>query len=173
MVGSHKPRTGPSTGKIPSYLLNLGGEYRVCSELNLRGMFATVTYGNRKGADVYVISDGTDRALKVEVKTSQGKNFVTGITQKGLDGNPPHAPDFWVLFSIQTNRDDTFVERFFVLAHREICEVQKTRNERYALGYRARHGKLPDFSTGVDNVTVNDVIEHEGKWLKIKARLER
>ena len=27
--------------KIPSYLLNLAGEYRICSELNKRGVFAT------------------------------------------------------------------------------------------------------------------------------------
>jgi hypothetical protein len=28
--------------KIPKYLLNLAGEYRICSELNKRGVFATV-----------------------------------------------------------------------------------------------------------------------------------
>ena len=42
--------------RIEPYLLNLAGEYRICSELNKRGVFATVTYGNRKGADVTVES---------------------------------------------------------------------------------------------------------------------
>jgi hypothetical protein len=37
--------------KIPSDLLHLAGEYRVCSELNKRGIFATITYGNHKGVD--------------------------------------------------------------------------------------------------------------------------
>lgn len=57
--------------KIPQYLLNLTGEYRVRSELTKRGVFATVTYGNRKSVDVYAISDRRERALKIEVKTSQ------------------------------------------------------------------------------------------------------
>jgi hypothetical protein len=43
--------------KIPKYLLNMAGEYRVCIELQKRGLFATLTYGNRKCVDVYAISD--------------------------------------------------------------------------------------------------------------------
>ena len=81
--------------RIPSYLLSLAGEYRVCSELNKRGIFATVTYGNYKGVDVYAISDRKARALKIEVKTSQRENFVTRITQKRLcEEGKAHAPDF-------------------------------------------------------------------------------
>jgi hypothetical protein len=37
----------------------------------------------------------------------------------------------------------------------------------YAVKYRARHGKRPDFSTGVDNVVVADVERHENCWQKI------
>jgi hypothetical protein len=158
--------------KIPSYLLNLAGEYRVCSELNMRAMFATVTYGNRKGVDVYAISDRQERALKIEVKTTQGKTFITAITQKDLEADPM-APDFWVLFQLRAGTDETFGERFFVLTHQEICDVQKRRNQRYAEGYVTRHGRQPDFSRGVDNVTVDDVKEHEGKWAKINLRFER
>lgn len=156
--------------KIPPYLLNLAGEYRVCSELNKRGVFATVTYGNRKGVDVYAISDRQERALKIEVKTSQQDKFVTSITQKGL-ANDPDAPDFWVLFQIQPGEDATFKERFFVLAHEEICRVQKARNDAYAKKYFARHGKQPDLSTGVDNVTIADVEQFEDQWSKIIERL--
>src|SRR5437868_14877321 len=100
---------------IPQYLLNLAGEYRVCSELNKRGVFATVTYGNRKSVDVYAISDGQERerALKIEVKTTQEGKFVTRLAQKystTYDAAAPdfwervaadkHAPDYWVLFQI-------------------------------------------------------------------------
>ncbi len=80
--------------KIPSYLLNLAGEYRVCSELNKRGVFATVTYGTRKGVDVYAISDRRARALKIEVKTSQKGNFVTSLSQNCGDDDP-NAEGFW------------------------------------------------------------------------------
>jgi hypothetical protein len=169
--------------KIPSYLLNLAGEYRICSELNKRGVFATVTYGTRKGADVYAISDRRSRALKIEVKTSQGTNFVTSLSQKSGGDDPnapdfwerrandPEAPDFWVLFQIKVGKDAKFGERFFILSHQEICGIQSTRNAAYATKYHARHGKNPDFSKGVDNVTVEDVTSFEDQWAKIIERL--
>jgi hypothetical protein len=155
--------------KIPSYLLSLAGEYRVCSELNKRGIFATVTYGNRKSVDVYAISDRHERALKIEVKTSQQHNFVTKITQKCL-AKDSHAPDFWVLFQIRPE-GTSFIERFFVLSYDEICTVQAARNQIYDEKYQARHGKPYDFSTGVDEVLVEDVEAYENKWSKIVDRL--
>ena len=165
--------------KIPSYLLNLAGEYRVCSELNKRGIFSTVTYGTRKGVDVYAISDRKARAMKIEVKTSQKGNFVTSLSQKCGDDDPnadgfwdrraadEQSPDFWVLFQIQAGNDASFTERFFVLTHKEICTAQAARNQAYALKYSARHGKQPDFSSGVDNVVVADVAPYENQWRKI------
>lgn len=155
--------------RIPSDLLNLAGEYRVCSELNKRGIFATVTYGNRKGVDVYAISDRKTLALKIEVKTSQGHKFVTGITQKGL-ADDPQAPDFWVLFQIQVGPNSSFKDRFFVLTHKEICAVQAARNKAHGERYFERHQKQCDFSTGVDNVTVADVEQYEDQWSKILDR---
>ncbi len=157
--------------RIEPYLLNLAGEYRVCSELNKRGVFSTVTYGNRKGVDVYAISDRQERALKIEVKTSQRLNFVTSIGQKGL-AQDPTAPDFWVLFQIRQAGDGEYVERFFVLTHSEICAIQAARNQRYADKYHAKHGKQPDLSMGVDNVMVADVEHHENQWSKIIGRFE-
>lgn len=157
--------------KIPTYLLNLAGEYRVCSELNKRGVFATITYGNHKGVDVYAIGDLQQRAIKIEVKTSQQNKFVTSISQKNL-ANDPHAPQFWVLFQIRPgdeseSGESTFRERFFILSHKEICKAQAKRNETYAVGYRSRHLKEPDFAKGVDNITVEDVTQFEDQWSKI------
>jgi hypothetical protein len=164
---------------IPTYLLNLAGEYRVCSELNKRGVFATVTYGTRKGVDLYAISDRKTRALKIEVKTSQKGNFVTSLSQKCGDDDPnserfwerraadDESPDFWVLFQIKVGDNSSFAERFFVLSHKEICAAQEKRNKAYAVKYLDRHGKMPDFSTGVDNVLIADVEKHENDWQKI------
>jgi hypothetical protein len=162
--------------KIAPYLLNFAGEYRICSELNKRGIFATVTYGNHKAVDVYAISDRQGRALKIEVKTSQQGNFVTGIAQKGFITqkgmvDDPHAPDFWALFQIRPGDDATFAERFFILSHQEICELQLARNKVFADKYLTRHGKPFDPMKGVDNVTVADVEKHEGQWAKIIERL--
>jgi hypothetical protein len=157
--------------RIPPYLLSIAGEYRVCSELNKRGVFATVTYGNRKQVDVYAISDRNERALKIEVKTSQRKNFVTGITQKEL-ADSADAPDFWVLFQILRESDGKFKERFFVLSHVEICDAQKERNRLFDDKYFAKHGSHYDMSEGVDSVLVENVEKlHEDKWEKIVERI--
>ena len=153
--------------KIPSYLLNLAGEYRICSELNKRGVFATMTYGNRKGVDVYAISDRQERALKIEVKTAQINRFVTNITRRGLDKDHPDAPDFWVLFQILPDQNETFKERFFVLTHREICKVQKGVSQAWEKGYFERHGKQFDRTKGVDGVNVAHVEQFENHWAKI------
>jgi hypothetical protein len=155
--------------KIESYYLTLAGEYRVCSELNKRSVFSTITYGHRKGTDVYAIGENR-KTLRIEVKTSQKGRFVTGITQKGLD-DAIDAPDFWVLFHMKPLEDGSFDERFFILSHAEICAVQKACNDRYAAKYKQRHGTLPDFAKGVDNVSIADVqnseIKSENMWDKI------
>jgi hypothetical protein len=144
----------------------LAGEYRVCSELNKRGVFATITYGNRKGVDVYAISDQKERALKIEVKTSQGKKFVTSLFKKGLD-NSLNPPDFWVLFQILSANNGSFVERFFILSHDEIHEAQEARRKLYCDKYFLTHGRHFDVSTGVDCVRIPDVEAYEDKWSKI------
>ncbi|MCH8149093.1 MAG: hypothetical protein IH987_14110 [Planctomycetes bacterium] len=151
--------------KIERYLLNLAGEFRVCSELNKRGVFATVTYGNRKGVDVLAIDEKSGKSLKIEVKTSQRPRFVTSISQKKIAAET--APDYWVLFLLQPRAPETFVERFFVLTHKEICSVQRKRNQKYARRYKAKHGCPPDFSKGVDNVLLDDVLDFENAWNEI------
>jgi len=151
--------------KITTYHLNLAGEYRVCSELHKRNIFGTITYGQRKGTDIFAI--GSDnRTIRIEVKASQNSRFVTSITQKKLDG-ASDAPDVWVLFSLRSLADNEYEERFFVLTHPEICAIQKARNDAYGKKYRKKHGRAVDFSKGVDNITISDVEQHENAWDKI------
>jgi hypothetical protein len=160
-INAPMPRKIPKHLLIPKYLLNLAGEYRVCSELNKRRAFATVTYGNRKSADVYAIgSNGT--ALKIEVKASQTDRFLTGLGQKRLGGRS-RPPDFWILAQFLPKKE----ERFFVLSHGEICAIQKKVNREWNKGYEARNGRKFDPSKGVDGVYVKHVVAHEGRWKKI------
>ncbi len=51
---------------LDKYHVNLAGEYRVAAELFKRGLFATITYGNKKGADIYAIGPQRRTAI-VEV----------------------------------------------------------------------------------------------------------
>jgi hypothetical protein len=82
-------------------------------------------------------------------------------------------PDFWVLVSLKKIGEAKSEEQFFVLNHAELTDIQKDSNERYAVGYRQRHGEEPDYSKGVDNVRLQDVESHRDCWDKIRNALER
>lgn len=143
--------------KIDKYYLSLAGEYRVCAELLKLKVFATVTFGNMKGADVIAVGPNR-RAAVVEVKASNSTRFVTGFYQKYKTQDEEH-PTFWVLYSVQPT------ERFFVLSHEELAAKQAFRNhpgEELSYDERARR-----VATGVDNVLLDDVEDCEDAWNKI------
>ncbi len=142
--------------------LNLAGEYRVASELLKRDIFATITYGNRKGADIYAI--GANRRLAViEVKASNSGRFVTGFYQKYRDEVAEH-PNFWVLYSVKPGANNTFDEEFFVLSHMEMAMVQAARNGTSGLSYAESAARV---TRGVDNVLASHLEEHKDAWDKI------
>ena len=148
--------------KISKYHLNLAGEYRICAELLKRGLFATVTFGNMKGADVVAVGPNR-RAAIIEVKASQTTRFVTGFYQKYKTIDKEH-PTFWVLYSVKSV-ERSYAERFFILTHDEMAKAQAQRNH--------PGEDLPYEETallvakGVDNVLAKDIENHEDAWDKI------
>jgi len=144
---------------VDKYFLNLAGEYRVASELLKRGVFATITYGNKKGADIYAIGPNRRTAV-VEVKASNSDRFVTGFYQKYTEEIKEH-PDFWVLYSL--NRDGT--ERFFVLTHQEMADAQAARN--FAGRSLSWAERAQGVARGVDNVLGKNLLTYEGDWQKV------
>jgi hypothetical protein len=78
----------------------MSGEFGVVSELFRRHIQATITYGNSKSADVFVISESGARAAKIEVKTSVLKKWIVGLQAK----NPlPHV--VWVFVHMPKAKD--------------------------------------------------------------------
>jgi hypothetical protein len=152
--------------RIASELLSLAGEHRVASELCKLGLFATITSGNRKQTDLYAINDTAGRFVRIEVKASQTKNFLTRIGQKKVvSGYNP--PQFWVLVSFGQGG-----ERFFVLENREIERLQEQVNEEPIERFRKKNpGKEYDQRDGVDGIPVNCVEkpDYENRWDKIAA----
>ena len=144
---------------LDKYFLNLAGEYRVASELLKRGIFATITYGNQKGADIYAI--GTNRrAAVIEVKASNSNRFVTSFYQKYKDEAHEH-PDFWVLYRLGPDQ----AEEFFVLTHQEMAIAQGARNFPGEDITWVQHAeRVP---RGVDNVLAKDLHKHAAAWDKI------
>lgn len=145
---------------MEKYILNLAGEYRVCAELLRHEMFATVTIGNLKGADIHIVTKER-KVIVIEVKTTDSNRFVTGFYQKYKSADAAH-PDFWVLCKLCAGGDE-----FFVLSHSEMARVQAVRN-----------GFSGDFhwdavrdkcAKGVDNVIRQDVLAFAGAWNKIKV----
>lgn len=144
---------------VDKYLLNLAGEYRVAAELLKRGLFATITYGNAKGADIYAIG-ARRRTAVIEVKASSSHRFVTGFYQKYRHEEREH-PDFWVLYSLQADG----AEEFFVLSHDEMAAAQAERNfPGEVLAYADRAQRV---AAGVDNVLAQHVRQHQSAWDKI------
>jgi hypothetical protein len=153
--------------KIDKYDLNLAGEYRVAAELLLRGIYTSVTYGNKKGADLYAIGENRQAAV-IEVKASQSSRFVTSLYQK-YKTQDAQSPDFWVLYSVRPT-DTGFAERFFVLSHRELARIQGEVN---CPGEKLSHEQIAArVSRGVDNVSLKHVESHENAWSKILEFLQ-
>ena len=63
------------------YSLNLAGEFYVAAELNRRGIFASVTYGAAKNADVLAFDQQSHQTAVIEVKT-------TAFPNKKMDYGP-------------------------------------------------------------------------------------
>ena len=144
---------------LDKYHLSLAGEYRVASELLKRDIFATLTFGNAKGADLYAIGPHRRTAI-VEVKSSNSTRFVTGFYQKYKDEMRDH-PEFWVLYSL----GEDLTEEFFILTHGEMVMAQNARNFPGKTMTYAEHALA--VAKGVDNVLAKDLQDHKSAWHKI------
>lgn len=128
--------------------LNLAGEYGVCSELQKRGISASITYGSAKAADIIITRNS--RAWVIEVKTTKDKKTVTGFFQKFGTPETPH-PDFWVIVHIDPQ---SLQSNFYVLTHKEMAKEQMIVN------------KMTEWVkiNGVDNIQLAQLEKYKGKW---------
>ena len=88
--------------------LGIAAEYAVASELCRRGIYAQLTFGNRKRTDILVMTQNGD-FLRLEVKAKQDKAWPNckGISGKNVflvlvdyaDRDAKERPDFYVLGS--------------------------------------------------------------------------
>ncbi len=68
--------------------LSLAGEFRVAAALLTLDRFAAIPSGNRKATDIITVGSN-QRAVVIEVKSSQKQNFVTGVYQKYSNRSHP------------------------------------------------------------------------------------
>jgi hypothetical protein len=148
--------------------LNPAEVYRVAAKSFLRGLYTSVTYGDKKGADLYVIGKNT-RAAVIEVKASQSRTLVTGLYQKSKS-EVDQSPNFWVLYSVKPT-ESGFAERFFLLNHKELATLQGEVN---GPSEKLSHEQIAArVSRGVDNVSLMHVETQENAWSKVSDSCQR
>jgi len=145
--------------------LNLAGEFAVASELNRRHILASVTYGASKAADIFALSERMQRVVRVEVKTTDKKQWPLG---KNIKRSPPLVDVFWVLVYLPPPNQPP---KFFVFSAQEIHDIWQKDTHEYERRYKDKHGHKYE-GRGVPNIKRNERVEpYEGRWDKIKTRL--
>lgn len=142
------------------YLLSLAGEFRVCSELLKRGIYATLTLGNKKGIDIFIYNNETNHTKSIEVKTTQRNTFMTSLFQKYKTEESKH-PDYWILFSTKEEADNKFEDTFYIIEHKDLIILQKKMNKSEDLSYAECVEKA---KVGADNIGYSLLSEFKDNW---------
>src|SRR5688500_7510426 len=87
----------PKISQEDKSFLNIAGEFHVASELNRRRVHAAVTYGSNKSADGWAFNHRTQRAVRVEVKTTSIRNKKWVVGHKANVRGDWDPDVFWVL----------------------------------------------------------------------------
>ena len=157
------------------YSLNLAGEFYVAAELNRRDIFASVTYGAAKNADVLAFDQHSRQTAGIEVKTTArpNKKWITG--QHSIDKNSIHAQLFWVLVLVPSWEELDNAPRFFVFTSKELVEKVSENHDAYRARYREKHDTPFQDSAGVYSFSLGEAeaMQAEGQWAKIADWLSR
>ena len=157
------------------YSLNLAGEFYVAAELNRRGIFASVTYGAAKNADVLAFDQQSRQTAVIEVKTTASANrkWITG--PHSIDKNSINSQLFWVLVLVPGIEEGNASPRFFVFTSKELVEKVSENHAAYRAGYQEKHNTQFQNSGGVYSLLISEAeaMQAEGQWGKIADWLAR
>ncbi len=157
------------------YALSLAGEFYVAAELNRRGIFASVTYGAAKNADVLAFDQQSRQTAVIEVKTTAipNKKWLTGL--HSIDKNSIDPQLFWVLVLAPGKEDTLSAPRFFVFTSQELVEKVSANHTIYSTAYLERNGVQFQDSRGVYSLLLSEAeaMQAEGQWGKIANWLAR
>jgi len=126
-------------------------------------VFASVTYGNAKSADVIAFTKDSDRVVVIEVKTTQNPKWVVGgrIPEKS---NKP-----WVFVFLHEQAE--LSPEFFILTQTELHSLLVPLEEEYFRKYREKHGVDYGDKPGVVNISRSMLEIHKDCWSVIKDQL--
>ena len=146
------------------YHLAMSGEYFVAAQLQRLGVSASVTYGNAKSADIIAFSEGSDRVVVVEVKTTRNPKWVVGNRVPSRSEKP------WVFVHLPEKSEEP--PRFFVLTQSQLHDILAPSEDAYFKSYKERHGVEYGEKRGVVNIHRNLLADYEEKWGAILSQLQ-
>lgn len=120
--------------KIDKVILGITGEYYVAAELGKRNIYAQLTLGNLKRADLLIFSAKSEKILKIEVKCKQGKEWPNC---KGIY----HQNTFMVFVNFQDIAENQRPD-FYILSVEDWSEIVKSKEQCYLEKHPARKTKI-------------------------------
>jgi hypothetical protein len=127
------------------YHLAMAGEYFVAAQLQRLQVVASVTYGNAKRADVVAFSEYSDRAVVIEVKTTQRHQWVVG-------GKVPDKSDKpWVFVHLPISANES--PSFYIIKQTDLNEIITPLSQKYRQNFLEKHGQEYGERPGVINIS--------------------
>ena len=127
------------------YHLAMAGEYFVAAQLQRLQVVASVTYGNAKRADVVTFSEYSDRAVVIEVKTTQRYQWVVG----GKVPDKSNKPWVFVHLPISVNEPPSF----YIIKQTDLHEIIAPLSQKYRQNFFEKHGQEYGERPGVINIS--------------------
>lgn len=175
LVVEHDFSGGVRGSQQQKYFLNIAGEFYVAAELNRRGIYASVTYGAAKNADVLAFNQESRQTAVIEVKTTASPNqkWITG--QHSINENSKHPQSFWVLVLLPDEKSADGKPRFFVFTSKELVDKVSENHRLYSEQYQEKQDAPFQDSRGVYSLTLAEAeaMQTEGQWTKISDWLAR
>jgi hypothetical protein len=120
------------TTQAEKYHASMAGEFFVAAQLQRLQVYASVTYGNAKNADVIAFSHGTGKAVVVEVKASTKGRWRVGSRPPAPSEQP------WVFVHLPSKLDES--PEFFVMTQKDIHDLLDPINKEFLEKYKKKHG---------------------------------
>ena len=182
--------------QLEKQFVQLAGEFGVVSELCRREIQASLTYGNSKSADVFVIAKDGSRAAKLEVKSSTRDSWIVG---KQAENVAPHIVWVFVYFPAvpktfspaQVAENGAGAPQFHVLTSAEVKKIYEGKLEEAKVAADKKRGRknsdvvdaTPDPAVVDADATAetqlppiitfnkSDLQSHYGAWKKVPNAL--
>ncbi|MEM3190452.1 MAG: hypothetical protein QW454_05480 [Candidatus Bathyarchaeia archaeon] len=146
--------------KLKRENLSMAGEYAVASEICRRNFYAQVTLGRLKRTDILVYNPQTEKEVRIEVKTKQGREWP-GI--RGIVGSQT-----LLIFVDFENKRDNERPDFYILDEKDWQDFLKKHVISNPKLDQIIEGYIPRWKDGYVGTSVrpHQIIEHKEKWEK-------